>query len=155
MAAIILRHLNESAILGLGQFVEILRIGTSELVDVLVVIAHGYHPHFFVGMYEGSNQGIIILAHILRFVDYEHSLADAIRLHFSCIDHFCRLSYHVSRLVQIAHSAQQVEAIRMESLDLYKVGGVADELHQALFKFGGCCTREGEHQELLMLYIFQ
>ena len=62
---------------------------------------------------------------------------------------------HISSLIQIANPAQQVEAVGMEGLDLYEMGGIAYELHQALLELGSGCTRESEHQELFVLYIFQ
>ena len=37
-AAVILGHLNETAVLCLGQLIEILRVGTPKLIDVLVII---------------------------------------------------------------------------------------------------------------------
>ena len=43
----------------------------------------------------------------------------------------------------------------MEGLDFYEMGGIADELHQSLLELGSGCTRESEHQELFVLYIFQ
>lgn len=154
-AAVILRHLDETAVFCLGQFIEILRVGAPKLIDVLVIIAYGYHPHLFVGFHQSRDKGIIILAHVLRLIDNEHSLADAIGFNFSIADHFGGLLNHISSLIQIANPAQQVEAVGMEGLDFYEMGGIADELQQSLLEFGSGCTRESEHQELFVLYIFQ
>lgn len=153
--AIILGHLEETAMFCLGQFIEVQRVGTSKLIDILVIIAYSYYPHLFVGFHKSSDKGIVILAHVLCFVDDEYGFADAIGFYFSILDHFCSLLYHISCLIQIANPAQQVEAIRMEGLDFYEMGCIADELHQSLLEFGSGCTRESEHQELFVLYIFQ
>ena len=91
----------------------------------------------------------------MRLVDDEHGLADAIGFHFAVVDHFGSLLHHISCLTQVANPAHQVEAIRMEGLDLYKMCGIADELHQPLLKLSSGSTRESEHQELFVLYVFQ
>ena len=54
-AAVILSHFDETTVFCLGQFIEILRVGTSKLIDVLVIIAYGYHPHLFVGFHQSSD----------------------------------------------------------------------------------------------------
>jgi hypothetical protein len=56
--------------------------GTSECVDVLVVIADSNNAHVFILIDQCVDQGKFILVHILRFVNDQDSLGNPAHLHF-------------------------------------------------------------------------
>lgn len=58
-------------------------------------------------------------------------------------------------IFEVADTPQQVEAIGVEGLDLDEVGRIADQRHQPLFELRSRRTREGEHQQLFVLDIFE
>ncbi len=101
------------------------------------------------------HQGIFIGAHVLRLVNDKDSLCHAIWLHLSVFDHSGGLRDHAMGVVDVAYSAKQVKAIGMESLDFDKMCGISDEFHQPLLEFHRRRAREGKHQQLLVLYVFE
>ena len=145
-AAIVFRHFNETAVGHPAQLKQILRVGAAKLKDVLVVVAHGYHPHFLVCTHKGGDKGKIVGTHVLCLVNHQHGLANLAGFHLAGMNHLCGLSHHQVCVFKIARSAQEVEAIGMEGLDFHIMGGIAYQFHQPLLELGGCGTREGEHQ---------
>ena len=138
-----------------GERGHVAAVGAAEGVDVLVVVAHGDHAHFLVGPHQGPHQGVLAGVHVLRLVDDQHRLGDAVRLHPAAFDQPDGLADHVPGLFQVADASQEVEAVGVEGLDFDEVGGVADEVEQAALEFGGGGAREGQHEQLLVLDVFE
>ena len=128
-ATIILSHFNERTARFIEQMSHKARVRATKFIDVLIIIAHGNHSHVLICCHESMHQLVFFLAHILCFVNDEDCLADAVRLHFSVIDHLSRTSHDVFRFIQITNLAEQVEGIGVESLYLHEVCGIADKLH--------------------------
>ena len=154
-AAIVLRHLNETSTRFLAQLIHILRVWATKLIDILVVIANSNDSHILIGRHKSRNQSIVVTAHILCFVNYKHRLADVVLLHLTIVYHLGSLCHYTTHIVKIAYTPEQVEAIRMECLYLYKVGSIANKLHQSLLELSSSSTRECKHKQLLMLHIFK
>ena len=130
-------------------------VGVGKREYALVVIADGNDTHVFVAVHEGVHQAARVCIHVLRFVYYDHGLADMALLHLTCFYHLGSLYHHAVHVVKIAYASEQLEAKRVERHDVDEVGGVADELHEPLLEFGSCSAREGEHEQLLVLHVFK
>ena len=138
--AVVFCHLYESAALHPSKFFHIMRIRTAEFVYVLVIVANGDDSHLLVGPHQCIYQGEVVVTHVLCFVDYEHSLAYPVRLNFARPYHIGSFLHHIGSVIKVPDSAEQVEAVRMESLYFNEVCSVAYQLHQSLFEFRSCSS---------------
>ena len=154
-AAIVLGHLYKCAFIVSKQLAHIVGIGTAKLIDILVVISYSYHTHLLIYRHEHTHQCKFLRTHILRLINDKNRLADAVWFHFALANHPCSASHHIFCILQVAYSTEQVERIRMEGLYFYEVGSVAYKSHKALLELGCCCTREGKHEQLLVLHVFK
>ncbi len=87
-----------------------------------------------------STRGEVVVTHVLCFVDYEHSLAYPVRLNFARPYHIGSFLHHIGSVIKVPDSAEQVEAVLMESLYFNEVCSVAYQLHQSLFEFRSCSS---------------
>ena len=154
-AAVVLGHFDEASVRFLQQAAHVARVGAAELEDVLVVVSDGYDAHLLVGGHQGMHQGILLVAHVLRFVYDKYGFGYAVRLHLSAVNHTGGAFHHILDVIEVADAAQQVEAVGVECLDFDEVGGVAYESHQALLELYGRRARECEHQQLLVLDVLE
>jgi len=128
--------------------------GTSELEDVLVVVAHRNHAHVVVVCHQGLDQFKFVGVHVLGFVDDQHGFRDAAGFHFTVSDALNSGLQDLIRLFKGSYPTQQVKTIGVKGFDLNEVGGVPNKREQAFFKFGGGCPRKREHEELFVFHVF-
>ena len=67
--AVIFGHFDKSASGFLGELEQTSGIRASEFVDILIVVAHGNHAHFFVLSHQCFHEYILFRAHILSFIN--------------------------------------------------------------------------------------
>ena len=151
----IVGHLDEASSGSLGQLEHVAGIRPPEFVDVLVVVTHGDDAHLLVAGHQRRYEGILVGGHVLCFVDDEYGLADLVGLDLPLFDHPGSPRDNILGIFEVADTPQQVEAIGVEGLDLDEVGRIADQRHQPLFELRSRRTREGEHQQLFVLDIFE
>ena len=154
-AAIVGRHLVECGSVLCNERFQVLGIGPPELINVLVIIAHGYHAHLFVFLHQSRQQTEIVLTHILCLIYHQYAFGYLRYLNFPILYHFRGLPHNVLCFAQTSLFSQQVEAVRVECLNLHKMCGIAYKFNQSFFEFGGCRPRECEHQQLLVFHIFE
>ena len=128
--------------------------GPAERIDVLIVVAHGDDAHGLIGFDERVDQVGFLIVHVLRFVDHEDRFAHARGLCRAAADFGGRLFDDALGFFQGAVAAEHVKGKGVKGFDVHKVGGLANELDEALFKFRGRRPREGEHQQLLGAHVF-
>ena len=63
-------------------------------------------------------------------------------LHLAIVYHLGGLCHHATNVVKIAYASEQVETVGVECLDLYEVGGIANELQQPALEFCSGGARE-------------
>ena len=145
-AAIVLSHLDETAVGFFRQLIEILRVRTTELVNVLVVIAYGNHTHVLIVGHQRLNQCKFLGTHVLCLVDDQHRFPDFVGFHFALINHFGSPCYHILRVLKIANTAHQVKTVGVEGLDFHIMGRLTNQANQTLFEL--CCSgaRESQHE---------
>ena len=153
--AVVVGHFVQPGAVLAGEHLHVAGIGAAEGEDVLVVVAHRYDPHFLVLPHQCLHQPEIIGAHVLCLVNDKHALGNLRRLHLAALYHSGSLAHHVFHLVEPAQFAQEVEAVGVEGLDFHIVGGGAHKVEEAFLELGGGGPREGEHQQLLVLHVFQ
>ena len=89
--AVILGHFDKCTSGFLRQPVHIIRIGTSEFIDVLVIVSHCYHTHFFIVGHQSLYKCVFFCSHVLGFVYNQYCLTDFVRFYFF-------LTYHLGCL---------------------------------------------------------
>ena len=112
-------------------------VGAAELVDILVIVAHGNHSHVFIAPHQRQQQTRFVVPHILGFVNHQHAFGYLRFFHLAILYHGGGLQHYATGIVQVARTPQQVEAEGMECLDVDIVGGVAYKLHEPFLEFGG------------------
>ena len=103
--AVVIGHLDKPGTRQLSQKLHIVRVSPSELVGILVVVAHGYYAHLLVIVHQSLNQRIVIGAHILGLIYYQYHLAYLGGLHLAVAYHLGSIGHHIIRLLQRANAA--------------------------------------------------
>ena len=152
---VILRHLHKAASSLLCQLPHVTGIRATELINILVIVAHSYHPHLLIVVHQRPYQRMLFHAHVLRLINHQHRLANPVGLHFPLFNHLRSLPHHVLYFLQVTNQAQQVKTIGMKSLDFHVVRRIANQFHQPLLEFRGSRPGESQHQQLLVLHILQ
>ena len=103
--AVVLGHLDKTGTRQLSQKLHIVRIGPSELVDVLVVVAHSYYAHLLVIVHQGLDQRIVVSAHVLCLIYYQYRLTYLGGFYLAVAYHLGSIGHHIIRLLQRANAA--------------------------------------------------
>ena len=135
------------------EMLQMHRAGTTKGIDVLVVIAYGDDTQLLISFHQQTDQLILPGIHILRLINHQYRLVDAVGFNIVLPDLRNGLRNNGLRLLQSPHFTQQIETISVKSLYLNKSRGIAYERLQAGLKLRSGGTRKGQHQQLLVLYI--
>ena len=143
--AIILNHFIFGGVQIINERLHKATVGATELENVLVVIAHGNHPHFLIVAHQSSNKRVFVFVHILCFVNHQYGFVDASLVGLAVFNHLCGPCHYIVNFFQRACFAQQIKTKRMECLDFQEVSRISDKIDEALLEFCGGSTGEGEH----------
>ena len=153
--AIILDKLILCGSIFINQTLHMGRIRTPEFIYILIVIAYGNHPHIVIILHQSTYQSKFICIHVLCFINNENTFGNLALLHLAVCNHLSSVVHDIFYTVKTPNLSEQIKAVGMESFDLNKVRGIANQSHKSLFKFGRRCTGKGYHQKLFMLDILQ
>ena len=109
----------------IAQHTHILRVGTSESEDILVVIAYGNHTHILISFHQSVDECILSLSHILSLIYHQHGFSYLVGFHFVVVNHSGSAFHHIFCVVEVACFAQQVETVGVKSLYFHKMCGIA------------------------------
>ena len=144
--AVILGHFDKCTSGFLRQPVHIIRIGTSEFIDVLVIVSHCYHTHFFIVGHQSLYKCVFFCSHVLGFVYNQYCLTDFVRFYFFLTYHLGCLWNDILWIFKISYPSQEIEAIGVECFYFDKMGCIAYQLHKPLFELRSGCPWKCQHQ---------
>ena len=154
-AAVVLNHFNKTAALPRRQHLQIFGIGTSEFIDVLVVIPDRNHPQLLIAVHKRLHEFKLLPAHILSLVNDKDRFRYPGWLDFPVKNHSSCPGNHIIGIIKVPHTPENVKGIGMESLDFHKHSRIANQLCKPLLEFRGSRPGKSQHKELLVLDILK
>ena len=154
-APIVLSHFNETAARSLRQKTHILRVGTPEFKDILVIVTNRYQSQFLIAVHKRLHEFKLLPAHILSLVNDKDRFRYPGWLDFPVKNHSSCPGNHIIGIIKVPHTPDNVKGIGMESLDFHKHSRIANQLCKPLLEFRGSRPGKSQHKELLVLHILK